>query len=71
MPADVETVCEDIAYLERIWTTEVKPTQRHLARMLAETREARRVAWAKADMSLVLDLIKQEAKLLRIDTLLL
>jgi hypothetical protein len=66
IPCDLETVCEDIKFLERVWTMEARPTPRHKARVLAELREARRAAWAAGDLQKVLESIKFEAELLHL-----
>lgn len=66
MAGDLETVCADIAFLDAVWTTEVKVEKdKRLARLLAELREARRAAWAAGKFELVLKAIEQEAKLLQ------
>jgi hypothetical protein len=54
-----------------VWTTDIQVGARHKARILAEIREARRVAWSQADMELVLKGLKQEAALLKVESLLL
>lgn len=64
LPAELDVVCADIAFVEAVWRTEVQvtPTQ-HRARLLAELREARRAAWAASDLKAVLQSLKQEAEL--------
>lgn len=57
---DTDTICSDIQFLERVWTTDIQVGARHKARILAEIREARRVSWSQADMALVLQGLKQE-----------
>lgn len=68
--ADLETVCEDIQFLQDIWATEVQVKTEHKARVLAELREARRAAWANGDIELVLKCLRQETDLLNLDKLL-
>lgn len=63
---DLETICEDIAFLQRVWTAEVQATPRHKARVLAEIRETRRAAWAAGDLQRVLESLKMEADLLHL-----
>lgn len=67
---DLDTVCADIAFLETVWTTEIKVGPRHKARVLAELREARRAAWAAQDINQVLNSLKIEAELLHLQSLL-
>jgi hypothetical protein len=68
---DLETICEDLAFLRQVWTTEVRiqPTE-HKARVLAELREARRAAWASGDVEQVFKGLKQESELFRLAALL-
>lgn len=62
--SDLELVCADIAFLERLWATEVQLAQeQRMARLLAEVREARRAAWAAGQFELVLKSVELEDKL--------
>ncbi len=54
-PYGVDVIKADIALIESEWTEESSK-----ARLLAETREARKEAWAQKKVTLVLDTIKQE-----------
>jgi hypothetical protein len=66
LASDLETICADLTFLERVWTTEAQAAPRHKARVLAELREARRAAWAAGDLQKVLESLKDEADLLHL-----
>jgi len=62
---ELAQVCDDVAFLQRVWATEVAlEKERHLARILAELREARRSAWAAGDFDLVMRGLEQEERLI-------
>ncbi len=69
IPCALEVICDDIAFLERVWTTEIRATPRHKARVLAELREARRAAWAAGDLQRVLESLKAESELLHLKSM--
>src|SRR5262245_59683463 len=64
-PWGLSTINRDLQLLEAEWRENAaQAIADHRARLLAEIREVRRVAWSKGDLDLVLKGIKQEADLL-------
>jgi hypothetical protein len=64
-PWSLSTINRDLEVLESEWREQASQAiQAHRARLLAELREVRRIAWSKGNLDVVLRGIKQETDLL-------
>jgi len=65
-PYGLDVIEADVAVLTETWAVEIASNTAR-GRVLAELREARRVAWAKGDYSAVYRGLQQEAQLLSLN----